>query len=83
MNIYGMDNQQIKDKFIRGNKISYTAMLENALIESIEERMGFCDNCEQIADMLDTLENFMREFGYIDEKVSEVYEKLYKENIKK
>ena len=43
MNIYGMDDEQIKDRFIRGNKISYGTILEKALLESIEERMGFCD----------------------------------------
>lgn len=83
MNIYEMSEEGIERNFIHNNKVIYGGILETALIECIKERMGFCDDWNQVADTLDTLESLAREFGYIDTEVSKVYEKLNNKNIKK
>ena len=83
MSIYGMSEEQIKNHFIDSNGISYGGMIEKAVLHCIEERICYGDSWNELADMLDTLETFIREYGYIETEVSKVYEKLNNKNIKK
>ena len=83
MEIYNMSDEQIESHFIYDGKISYCSIFDEALSKTFEIIKEISESWNDMADKIEVLEYFLREYGYIDDKVAEVYDALIKKNTKK